>query len=107
MPTNKKGYWNRRRPNGKTNYEHYQGGPSQIKKRASRNSARRSAEKAGKVRKGDGKDIDHKSGNPMNNSSSNLRVTTAKANRGVLNPKAHRKGKPSLKGKQRLKRNTK
>ena len=37
--------------------------------------------KQGRVRKGDGKHIDHKDGNPNNNSPSNLRVMSAKKNR--------------------------
>ena len=41
---------------------------------------RREFEKQGKVTKGDGKHIDHVDQNPNNNSSSNLRVTSAKAN---------------------------
>jgi hypothetical protein len=38
--------------------------------------------KAGAVKKGDGKDVDHKSRNTANNSRSNLRVTSQKQNRG-------------------------
>jgi hypothetical protein len=37
--------------------------------------------KAGKVRKGDGKDVDHKNGNANDNSKGNLRVKSAAANR--------------------------
>lgn len=48
-----------------------------------RNTARRQAMAAGKVRKGDGKDVDHKK--PLSkggtNSKSNLRVVSAKTNR--------------------------
>ena len=53
----------------------------QKKNRASRNTARNRAEKAGKVRKGDGKDIDHKNGNPRDNKPSNLRVQSKSTNR--------------------------
>ena len=49
-------------------------------KTASRNRARRKLEKAGKVRKGDGKHVDHKNRNANDNSSSNLRVTSKKFN---------------------------
>ena len=49
---------------------------------ASRKRARRKLEKAGKVRKGDGKDVDHKDRNPKNNSKSNLRVQSKSKNRG-------------------------
>jgi len=39
-----------------------------------RKAARRTLEKSGKVTKGDGKEVDHKDGNPKNNARSNLRV---------------------------------
>ncbi len=63
-------------------YKNYHASPEQKKKRASRNAARAAMEKAGKVRKGDGKDVDHKSGNPKDNSKVNLRVQSKSANRG-------------------------
>lgn len=37
--------------------------------------------KAGKASKGDGKDVDHKDGNPRNNRPSNHRVVSKRANR--------------------------
>jgi len=49
--------------------------------RAARNKARREAEKTGKVKKGDGKEIDHKNFNPRDNSPSNLRVVSKTTNR--------------------------
>lgn len=55
--------------------------PSSKKDRASRNSARSEAMKAGKVKKGDGKDIDHKDSNPRNNSKGNTRVQSKSTNR--------------------------
>jgi len=67
--------------NYKSEYQNYQGKPEQIKKRASRNAARRDAEKEGRVRKGDGKDVDHKNGNPMDNRKSNTRVQSKSQNR--------------------------
>lgn len=67
----------------KSEYENYQGTPEQIKNRAERNKARRAMEDAGKVRKGDGKDVDHKT--PISKGGKttpgNLRVQTASANR--------------------------
>jgi hypothetical protein len=73
--------------NGKRDYkkqnEKYDSRPSVKKDRASRNAARKTMAKAGKVRKGDGKDVDHKDGNPRNNKRSNLRVTTKAKNRSV------------------------
>jgi len=66
-------------------YKKYQSSTKAKKERAYRNAARRRAMAAGKVRKGDGMDIDHKDGNPMNNLPSNLRVTSRHFNRGRNN----------------------
>jgi Zn-dependent membrane protease YugP len=60
--------------NYKKEYNNYHKKKAQKKKRASRNAARKIMEKAGKVRKGDGKDVDHKDTNAKNNKKSNLRV---------------------------------
>lgn len=49
--------------------------------RASRNKVRREAERVGRVRKGDGKDIDHRNGNPRDNRKGNLRVVHRSVNR--------------------------
>ncbi len=62
-------------------YRKFQSSEEAKKDRASRNSARRSALKAGRVHKGDGKEIDHKNSNPTDNSSSNLRVVSRHTNR--------------------------
>jgi len=43
----------------------YNSKPEQVKRRTARNTARRRMIAAGKVRKGDGKDVDHKDGNPI------------------------------------------
>ena len=59
----------------------YNGSPEQKKNRASRNAARRAAERAGKVRKGDGRDVDHKNMNPKDNRKSNLQVMSKSKNR--------------------------
>ena len=76
----------------KKEYANYQGKPSQIKKRASRNSARAAMAKGGKVTKGDGKDVHHKDCNPRNNKKSNLAVTTKAKNRSFpRNSKAGKK----------------
>ena len=62
----------------------YESTPEQKKKRAMRNAARRALEKEGKVTKGDGKDVDHKT--PLNsggtNSKTNLQVVSETTNRG-------------------------
>ena len=51
------------------------------KDRASRNRVRREAEREGRVSRGDGRDVDHRNGNPRDNRRSNLRVTSRSANR--------------------------
>jgi hypothetical protein len=61
----------------------YNSKPSSKKDRASRNAARSEAEKAGKVRKGDGKDVDHKNSNPRDNKKSNTQVISASKNRAM------------------------
>lgn len=48
----------------------------------SRVTARRKAIKSGRVSKGDNRDVDHKDSNPLNNSSSNIRIVSRKTNRG-------------------------
>jgi hypothetical protein len=62
----------------------YNARPEQVKERSENNQARRMLEKEGKVRKGDGKDVDHK--RPQReggtNKRSNLRVVSASRNRG-------------------------
>lgn len=67
----------------KAEYEKYHGKPEQIKKRAKRVMARRKLEREGVVRKGDGKDVDHKV--PLakggSNSRSNLRAVPKSKNR--------------------------
>ena len=62
-------------------YKQYHGTEEQRKRRAARNKARRHLEKEGRVRKHDGKDVDHKNGNPLDNSPANIRVMSRSANR--------------------------
>jgi HNH endonuclease len=69
----------------------YNSKPSQVKRRASRNAARRALIKKGIVHKGDGKDVDHRSGNPLDNSASNLRVRSQHANRSLKRDSSARK----------------
>lgn len=59
----------------------YNATEEQKTRRAQRNAARAKMEKAGKVRKGDGKDVDHKNMNTANNSMSNLQVMNKSKNR--------------------------
>lgn len=70
----------------------YKKKPAQIKKRVKRNAARRKMEAAGKVRKGDGKDVHHADNNTNNNSKSNLKPVKASKNRSFS-----RKGKGAKK----------
>ena len=65
----------------KKEYREYHGHPLQIKHRAKRNSARRLMVRKHGKSKLKGKDIDHKDGNPMNNSHGNLRITSIRYNR--------------------------
>lgn len=76
----------------------YNSKPEQIKKRESRNKARRWMEKAGKVRKGDGKDVAHKDGNALHDSKSlkNFAVQSKHQNRSYPRVRgAHKKYKSS------------
>jgi hypothetical protein len=59
----------------------YQKKPIQVKKREARNLARRHMEKLGLVRKGDGKDVNHKDGNALHNVRGNWNVESQKKNR--------------------------
>lgn len=65
----------------KKEYNSYHAKPEQKKNRAARNKARTLLSSTGRVRKGDGKDIDHRDGNPRNNSKSNLSVMSKRRNR--------------------------
>lgn len=73
--------------NGRRDYKKevakYTSRPEVIKKRVEQNKARRAMIKAGKARKGDGKDVDHKV--PLSkggtSAASNLRVVSRSSNR--------------------------
>jgi hypothetical protein len=80
--------------NYKKEYANYQGKPEQIKRRASRNAARAEMVKAGKARKGDGKDVAHKNGNPTDNRKGNLAVQSKKANRSYARTRSAGKKNP-------------
>lgn len=62
----------------------YQKSPEEVRKRVARNRARREALREGIVKKGDGKEIDHKIPLDRGGSTakSNTRVVDAKKNRG-------------------------
>ena len=65
----------------KKEYKEYHSKTEQKKRRAGRNAARRIMKMVGRVKKGDGKDVHHKDGNPKNNSRKNLAVESASKNR--------------------------
>ena len=58
-----------------------------VKDRVARNAARRALIKAGKAKVGDGKDVDHKNGNPRDNRKTNIRVMSRSKNRSRNNNK--------------------
>ena len=76
--------------NYRKEYDNYQSKPEQIANRSERNQARAVMAKAGKVHKGDGKDVDHKK--PLakggSNSTGNLRVQSKHANRSFARTKS-------------------
>ena len=90
MATNSKKY-------NKKNYKKYWGTKKAVAERSERNKARRILTKEGRLKKGDGKEVDHKK--PLSkggtNSKKNLTVTTRKANRrrGAAIANANKKAK--------------
>jgi hypothetical protein len=62
-------------------YAQFHATPEQKKARASRNAARRKLMAEGRVKKGDGKDVDHVNSQATDNRPSNLRVRSRRANR--------------------------
>jgi hypothetical protein len=78
--------------NYRKEYDNYHSKPAQRKARSSRVMARRKMAKAGLVKKGDGKDVHHTTGNPLNNSK--LAVKPASKNRSIARTKTARKKNP-------------
>jgi len=72
-------------------YKRYQKQSTQKKNRASRNAARTLLMKQGKVKKGDGKDVAHRNGNPRDNRPKNLAVSSKRANRSFRRTRTARK----------------
>lgn len=72
----------------------YNSKPEQVKRRMARNRARYAMIKAGKAHKGDGKDVEHKNGNPMDNRPSNWRMGTKHHNRSYARTKGGHKKNP-------------
>jgi hypothetical protein len=67
--------------NYRKEYDEYHGTPEQIKNRASRNAARAAVSKKHGKAAVKGKEVDHKDGNPKNNSKKNLQLMSRRANR--------------------------
>ena len=65
--------------------------------RKARVKARREMIKKGRASVGDGKDVDHVNGNPQDNSSANVRVTSVNHNRGRNNNEEHGAGEEGTK----------
>ena len=82
--TNKRNY--------RKEYDNYHSRTKQKKRRASRNAARASMARKGLVKKGDGKDVHHTTGNPMNNKK--LSVKSRNKNRSFARTKTGRKKNP-------------
>jgi len=77
----------------KKEYANYHSKPSQKKKRASRNAARRKLQAGGRVKKGSNMDVHHVDGNPLNNSPKNLRVVNRSENRSFARTSSGRKAR--------------
>lgn len=74
--------------NYREEYDAYHGKPEQKKRRAERNAARAKAAKAGKVKKGDGKEVHHTSPNGKKGSlGKKTRVVSKATNRRIGHPK--------------------
>lgn len=69
--------------NYRQEYDNYHGKPEQRANRSKRVLARRKMEDEGEVKKGDGKDVHHKDGDPQNNSDGNLEVMSKSKNRSM------------------------
>jgi len=67
--------------NYKSEYANYHAKPSQKKRRAGRNAARRLMARKLGLSKIKGRDVDHKDRNPRNNAASNLRLQKKSQNR--------------------------
>ena len=72
-------------------YKNYQGTPAQRRRNDARKAARRKMVAAGAVKKGDGKDVHNKDGNPLNSNKSNLREVRKSKNRSF--PRNRKSGK--------------
>lgn len=75
----------------------YNSKPEQVKRRMARNRARAAMVRAGKAHKGDGKDVGHANGNPMDTpkkGTRNLRMESKHANRSYRRTRGGHKKNP-------------
>ena len=80
--------------NYRKEYDNYHGKKEQIKRRQIRNTANSIAKKKGIVKKGDGKDVAHKNGNPNDNRSNNLVAQNKSNNRSYKRTRNAKKRNP-------------
>ena len=78
--------------------------PEQVAERVARNKARRHMIKMGLAKKGDGKDVDHKDSNPLNNKRSNWRMLTSSKNKSMNTHDGKEKKQTTRKKKKTPKR---
>lgn len=77
----KKGQYKKNAKADSVRQRKYNSSPEQKKRRAQRNKIRRKLEREGKVRKGDGKDVDHRNHNTSDMSSDNISIVDRSSNR--------------------------
>jgi len=87
----KKGQYKKNAKADSIRQREYNSSPEQKKRRAERNAARRHMEKKGKVRKGDGRDVDHRNHDTSDMSSKNLAVVSKSKNRAMNQHSKRRK----------------
>ena len=75
----------------RSEYDNYHSSAKQKKNRAARNAARAAMTKKKRVKKGDGKDVTHKDGNPRNNGEGTLGVLYRSKNRSFKRTKRAKK----------------
>ena len=77
----KRGQYKKNAKDDSVRQRKYNSSPEQKKRRAQRNKIRRKLEREGKVRKGDGKDVDHRNHNTSDMSSDNISIMDRSSNR--------------------------
>ena len=89
--TDTSGYRKMPKRNYRGEYDNYHKQTDQKKRRAGRNTARSKMKTAGRAKKGDGKDVAHKNGNPRDNKKKNLTVKPKSINRSFARTSKARK----------------